>query len=130
VTPQTKVAELAGRNLMKVSLERGGKNAMIILEDADPVLAASNAAFGSWTHQGQICMATGRVLVREPLASTITDLLTQKASKSKWETQRWRKWLLGRSSPGASWSGWIPTGHSSHQTANTFYRAGGLACTR
>jgi benzaldehyde dehydrogenase (NAD) len=78
-----KVAEIAGRNLKKVSLELGGKNPMIILEDADAELAASNAAFGSWTHQGQICMATGRILVHEKLAPTVTDLLTQKAKQIK-----------------------------------------------
>jgi len=78
-----KVAELAGRNLKKVSLELGGKNSMIILDDADPELAASNAAFGSWTHQGQICMATGRVLVHEKLAEEVTDLLAEKAKHLK-----------------------------------------------
>jgi benzaldehyde dehydrogenase (NAD) len=78
-----KVAELAGRHLKKVSLELGGKNSMIILEDADPELAASNAAFGSWTHQGQICMATGRVLVHETLAEAVTERLAQKAKQLK-----------------------------------------------
>ena len=55
----------------------------VSLEDADAELAASNAAFGSWTHQGQICMATGRVLIHEKLAPTVTDLLTQKARQIK-----------------------------------------------
>ncbi|WP_336145579.1 aldehyde dehydrogenase family protein, partial [Klebsiella pneumoniae] len=49
-----KVAEVAGRHLKKVALELGGKNPLIILEDADLDLAASNAAWGAWLHQGQI----------------------------------------------------------------------------
>jgi hypothetical protein len=44
---------LHGRHLKKVSLELGGKNALILLEDADLDVAVSNAAFGAWFHQGQ-----------------------------------------------------------------------------
>ena len=72
-----KVAEIAGRNLKKVSLELGGKNPMIILEDADAELAASNAAFGSWTHQGQICMASSRIFVQESIAEEFETLLAR-----------------------------------------------------
>ncbi|MBC3953633.1 MULTISPECIES: benzaldehyde dehydrogenase [Pseudomonas] len=74
-----KVAETAGRNLKKVSLELGGKNPLIILEDADLDQAASNAAFGAWLHQGQICMATGLILVHESIAAALTRKLSDKA---------------------------------------------------
>ncbi|OUM07896.1 benzaldehyde dehydrogenase [Pseudomonas syringae] len=74
-----KVAEVAGRNLKKVSLELGGKNPLVILEDADLDLAASNAAFGAWLHQGQICMATGLILVHESIAASLTRKLADKA---------------------------------------------------
>ncbi|WP_053213797.1 benzaldehyde dehydrogenase [Pseudomonas sp. Q12-87] len=74
-----KVAEVAGRNLKKVALELGGKNPLIILEDADLDLAARNAAWGAWMHQGQICMATGLILVHESIAQDFTRRLVEKA---------------------------------------------------
>ncbi|WP_434563528.1 benzaldehyde dehydrogenase [Pseudomonas sp. Z4-20] len=74
-----KVAEVAGRNLKKVALELGGKNPLIILEDADLDLAANNAAWGAWLHQGQICMATGLILVHESIAQALIRKLVDKA---------------------------------------------------
>jgi benzaldehyde dehydrogenase (NAD) len=59
-----KVGEAAGRHLKKVSLELGGKNSLIVLDDADLDIAVSNAAWGAYLHQGQICMAAGRLLVQ------------------------------------------------------------------
>lgn len=74
-----KVAEVAGRHLKKVALELGGKNPLIILEDADLDLAASNAAWGAWLHQGQICMATGLILAHESIVASLTRKLVDKA---------------------------------------------------
>ncbi len=74
-----RVGELAGKHLKKVSLELGGKNALIVLDDADLELAASSAAFGAWMHQGQICMTAGRILVHEKLAGALTQKLIEKA---------------------------------------------------
>lgn len=74
-----KVAETAGRHLKKVALELGGKNPLIILEDADLDIAASNAAWGAWLHQGQICMATGLILVHESIAARLVRKLVDKA---------------------------------------------------
>src|SRR6185436_7292782 len=55
-----RVGELAGKGLKKVSLELGGNSPMIILDDADLDAAASCGAWGSFLHQGQVCMATSR----------------------------------------------------------------------
>jgi len=74
-----RVGELAGRHLKKVALELGGKNSLIILEDADLDRAASNVAWGAYFHQGQICMATGRVLVHGSIAGELTRRLVAKA---------------------------------------------------
>jgi benzaldehyde dehydrogenase (NAD) len=74
------VGELAGKHLKKVTLELGGKNRLIILDDADVDLAASCAAWGAYLHQGQICMATGLVLVHEKIAAKLTELLVAKAT--------------------------------------------------
>jgi benzaldehyde dehydrogenase (NAD) len=70
-----KVGALAGQHLKKVALELGGKNSLIILDDADLEAAASNARWGAWLHQGQICMTTGRVLVHEKVAPALVDKL-------------------------------------------------------
>ncbi len=74
-----RVGELAGKHLKKVSLELGGKNSLIVREDADLDAAASNAAWGAWLHQGQICMATGRILAHESIAAELTAKLVEKA---------------------------------------------------
>lgn len=74
-----KVGALCGAHLKKVSLELGGKNSLIVLEDADLDAASSGAAFGAWLHQGQICMATGRILVSEKIAAEFARRLTEKA---------------------------------------------------
>jgi benzaldehyde dehydrogenase (NAD) len=75
-----RVGELAGKHLKKVALELGGKNSLIVLEDADLDLAAKNVAWGAYLHQGQICMATGRVLVHEKIAAALTARLVEKAN--------------------------------------------------
>ena len=74
-----KVGEIAGRHLKKLSLELGGKNALIVLEDADLDLAVANAAWGAYLHQGQICMASGRILVHASIAEAFSRKLTEKA---------------------------------------------------
>ncbi|AJQ95720.1 benzaldehyde dehydrogenase [Gynuella sunshinyii] len=74
-----KVGETCGRNLKKVALELGGKSSLIVLEDADLDLAASNIAWGAYMHQGQICMASGRILVQESIAAELTAKLVEKA---------------------------------------------------
>lgn len=74
-----KVGEAASRHLKKVSLELGGKNALIILEDADLDLAARNAAWAAWLHQGQICMTAGRILVHAAILDAFTARLAEKA---------------------------------------------------
>ncbi|MEX0732124.1 MAG: benzaldehyde dehydrogenase [Aquisalimonadaceae bacterium] len=76
-----RIGELAGRHLKKVSLELGGNNALIVLDDADLDLAASNAAFGAWNHQGQICMTTGRILAHAGIADALVERLVEKAGK-------------------------------------------------
>jgi benzaldehyde dehydrogenase (NAD) len=76
-----KVGEACGRNLKKVQLELGGKNALIIQDDADFALAAANAAWGTWLHQGQICMATGLILAPAAMADQLAAELAVKAAR-------------------------------------------------
>lgn len=75
-----KVGELGARHLKRTHLELGGKNALIILPGADLAKAASAGAFGSFMHQGQICMTTGRHIVHESLHDEYVALLAEKAA--------------------------------------------------
>ncbi|WP_422418334.1 benzaldehyde dehydrogenase [Pseudomonas sp. GZD-222] len=74
-----KVGEAAGRHLKKVSLELGGKNSLIVLDDADLDLALANATWGVYLHQGQICMSTGRLLVQRGIYERFLERLVAKA---------------------------------------------------
>lgn len=60
-----KVMERAARRLTPVSLELGGKDPMIVLEDADVELAANAAVWGAMFNAGQTCVSTERVYVLE-----------------------------------------------------------------
>ncbi|HJU50276.1 MAG TPA: benzaldehyde dehydrogenase [Pseudogulbenkiania sp.] len=74
-----KVGEAAGRHLKKVSLELGGKNSLIVLDDADLDIALANATWGVYLHQGQICMSTGRLLVQRGIYDRFLERLIDKA---------------------------------------------------
>lgn len=73
------VGALAGRHLKKVALELGGKNALIVLEDADLDAAVCGGAWASWLHQGQICMSAGRHLIHRSLAAQYAQAMAEKA---------------------------------------------------
>jgi acyl-CoA reductase-like NAD-dependent aldehyde dehydrogenase len=73
-----KLAEAAGRQLKRVLLELGGHNPLIVLADADLDYAVNAAAFGSFLHQGQICMSTRRILVERSIADDFSERLAQK----------------------------------------------------
>src|SRR4029453_8269693 len=62
-----KVMERAARRLTPVSLELGGKDPMIVLEDADVELAANAAVWGAMFNAGQTCVSVERVYVLEPV---------------------------------------------------------------
>jgi benzaldehyde dehydrogenase (NAD) len=76
-----RVGEAAGRNLKRVALEMGGNNPLIVLEDADLDAAASAGAWGSFLHQGQICMAAGRHIVHESVLEDYVAKLTERAAR-------------------------------------------------
>ncbi|WP_260634835.1 aldehyde dehydrogenase family protein [Streptomyces angustmyceticus] len=68
-----------GRLLKRSSLELGGNNALLVLDDADPAAAASLAAWGAFFHQGQVCMAAGRHIVLESVAEEYLHHLSRRA---------------------------------------------------
>ncbi|WP_175912344.1 aldehyde dehydrogenase family protein [Burkholderia sp. BCC1640] len=73
------VGSVASGQLKRVSLELGGNNPFIVLDDADIEAAASAGAWGSFFHQGQICLTTGRHLVHEDIAEAYVGALVKKA---------------------------------------------------
>jgi benzaldehyde dehydrogenase (NAD) len=74
------VGETAGRTLKRVSLELGGNNALIVLDDADLDVASSAGAWGAFLHQGQVCMTAGRHIVVESVADEYLDRLAKRAA--------------------------------------------------
>ena len=74
-----RVGELAGKHLKKVALELGGKNSLLVLEDADLDMAVCGGAWASWLHQGQICMSAGRHLVHRSLHDQYAQRMAEKA---------------------------------------------------
>ena len=74
------IGQVCGRLLKKSSLELGGNNAFVVLDDASIEGASSCAAWGSFLHQGQICMQAGRHIVHESVADAYVQALCARAS--------------------------------------------------
>src|ERR1700722_12202160 len=62
------LAKRAGETLKRTTMELGGYNPMIILDDVDMDYAVRTATFGSFFHQGQICLNTRRIIVQRKIA--------------------------------------------------------------
>lgn len=75
-----KVMARAAETLTPVSLELGGKDPLIVLDDADPERAANGAAWGGLANSGQICTSTERVYVTEPVYDRFLAALTERVS--------------------------------------------------
>jgi aldehyde dehydrogenase (NAD+) len=71
------------KNLTRVQLEMGGKNALVVLRDANLSLAVDLAVKGGFALTGQACTATSRVIVEDPIADAFTTALTQAARSIK-----------------------------------------------
>jgi benzaldehyde dehydrogenase (NAD) len=73
------IGQSCGYNLKKTSLELGGNNALVVMDDADINGASSCAAWGSFLHQGQICMQSGRHIVHAGVAEAYVAALSERA---------------------------------------------------
>jgi acyl-CoA reductase-like NAD-dependent aldehyde dehydrogenase len=78
-----RLAEAAGRQLKRVVLELGGMNPLIVLGDADVEYAVNASAFGSYLHQGQICMSVRRIIVERSIADDFSQRLAEKTNGLK-----------------------------------------------
>lgn len=63
-----KIGEKAGRRLIGSSLELGGKNALLVLDDVDPATAAANTAHAAFSAMGQLCVSIERIYVHQKVA--------------------------------------------------------------
>ena len=75
------IAAKAGAHLKKCCIELGGKDALIVCDDADLDRAAQLANFGSFMHQGQICMSVEKLLVHEKVFQPFLEKFKARAAK-------------------------------------------------
>jgi acyl-CoA reductase-like NAD-dependent aldehyde dehydrogenase len=76
-----RVAEACASQLIPAVLELGGKDAMIVLADANLEMAASGAVWGSFTNCGQVCLSVERIFVDQSIAEKFAALCVEKAKK-------------------------------------------------
>jgi aldehyde dehydrogenase (NAD+) len=77
------IHRIASERLARVQLEMGGKNALVVLDDADPAVAARIAAQGGYGLTGQACTATSRVVATAGIHDAFVEALAKEASEWK-----------------------------------------------
>tara|TARA_B100001250_G_scaffold237280_1_gene203885 strand:- start:1531 stop:3006 length:1476 start_codon:yes stop_codon:yes gene_type:complete len=78
-----RIAKISAKNLKKVSLELGGKDPVVICDDADIEVAAKGTSWGGFVNAGQVCTSVERVYVFEKVAKKFTEALVEEAKKIK-----------------------------------------------
>ena len=78
-----RIAAKCGAHLKKCCIELGGKDSLIVLDDAEMERATSAASFGAFFHQGQICMSVEKVLVHEKIYDQFLQKFIARAGKIK-----------------------------------------------
>ena len=76
-----KVAQAAGERLLPVVLELGGKDPMLVLDDADVALASSAAVWGAFVNAGQTCLSVERCYVHRSLYESFVAACADKARR-------------------------------------------------
>jgi succinate-semialdehyde dehydrogenase/glutarate-semialdehyde dehydrogenase len=74
------IMKQASQYLIPATLELGGKDAMIVLPDADLDYATSAALWGGYTNSGQVCASVERLIVHESIAKAFAEKLKEKIS--------------------------------------------------
>src|SRR6185369_9563977 len=83
VSTGKRVAETAARRLLPVVLELGGKDAMIVLDDADLDVASSAAVWGAMMNAGQTCLSVERCYVHRGVYSRFIGFCVEKIQRLK-----------------------------------------------
>lgn len=73
----------AGKELKRVSLELGGKNAQIVMDDANLELALEGVLWGAFGTTGQRCTATSRLILHEKIYDKFIDMLVEATARLK-----------------------------------------------
>jgi len=81
VTTGRRIAQVAAERLLPVVLELGGKDPMIVLEDADIDVASSGAVWGAFMNAGQTCLSVERCYVHQSLYSVFLEACAEKVRK-------------------------------------------------
>ena len=76
-----KISEVASKTLKRVSLELGGKNAQIVMDDADLSLALEGVLWGAFGTTGQRCTATSRLILHEKIHDQFVSMLVERTKK-------------------------------------------------
>lgn len=76
-----KIQVKCAANLTRTQLELGGKNALIVMDDADIGEAVAAAATAGFSNGGQWCTSTSRILLHKGVAKTFLDTLTARCAK-------------------------------------------------
>lgn len=76
-----KISEVAAKTLKRVSLELGGKNAQIVMDDARLDLALDGVLWGAFGTTGQRCTATSRLIVHEKVYDKFLSMLIDRTGK-------------------------------------------------
>jgi acyl-CoA reductase-like NAD-dependent aldehyde dehydrogenase len=77
------IAETAGRRLAKVSLELGGKNPLVVCDDADLANAAKWVLLSAFSNAGQRCAAGSRIIIFDAVYDQFRDMLVEQTRKLK-----------------------------------------------
>ena len=75
------IATRCGPQLKRLSLELGGKNAQIVMADADLGLALEGALWGAFGTTGQRCTATSRLIIHKPIKEKFLKMLVERAKQ-------------------------------------------------
>ncbi len=81
VTTGKRVAEAAATRLLPVVLELGGKDPMLVLDDADVDVASSGAVWGAFVNAGQACLSVERCYVHRSLYERFVNACAEKAQR-------------------------------------------------
>jgi aldehyde dehydrogenase (NAD+) len=76
-----KISEVASQTLKRVSLELGGKNAQLVMDDADLDLALDGVLWGAFGTTGQRCTATSRLILHEKIHDKFLSMLVNRVAK-------------------------------------------------
>lgn len=91
----SRIGEVCGRMHKRLSLEMGGKNAQIVMEDADLDLALEGVLWGAFGTTGQRCTATSRLIVHRKVHDKLVARLVEAADKLTLGDGRQKKTQVG-----------------------------------